>query len=154
MNPRLSIIKSVRAVPRSRRVEITWSDKRVNLIDLALFIADFEVFAPLDNAAVFKKATVGEGGREITWGGDMSIAASTLRRLAVEQSPDATDADLFNAWMERNGLSASAAAEVLGVGRRTVIYYRTGQKPLPRVVGLACYGWETQSRHKAEAAHA
>lgn len=154
MNTRLPIIKSVRAVPRSRRVEITWSDKRKNLIDLAEFIADFGVFIPLDNAAIFKGVTVGEDGREITWGGDLSIAASTLRRLSAEQSPDATDAELFNAWMERNGLSATTAAEVLGVGRRTVIYYRTGQKPLPRVVGLACYGWEKQHRQKTEAAHA
>ena len=151
MNQRLATVHAVAAVPRSRQVEITWSDKRTNMIDLAALIADFEIFTPLDDYKLFKRVSVGEDGREITWGGDMSIAASTLRRLAVEQSPDASDVDRFNAWMDRNGLSANTAADVLGVGRRTVIYYRTGQKPIPKLVGLACEGWEVRHRSIPEA---
>ena len=34
------------------------------------------------------------------------------------------------------------AALALGVSRRTLAYYRSGAKPVPRTVALACLGWE------------
>jgi hypothetical protein len=46
----------------------------------------------------------------------MAIAGRTLYRLATEQHPEATPADHFGAWMMRNGLSATTAAVVLGIG--------------------------------------
>ena len=56
----------------------------------------------------------------------------------------------FDAWMHRNDLSLSTAAEALGLSRRMVAYYRTGSRPIPRVVGLACTGWEVEHRRKSE----
>lgn len=50
----------------------------------------------------------------------------------------------FEAWMQRNGLSLASAAECLGMTRRMIAHYRTGSKPIPKVVGLACKGWEAQ----------
>jgi predicted transcriptional regulator len=38
--------------------------------------------------------------------------------------------------MCRNGLSLTTAAEVLGISRRTVTYYRTARKAIPRTVWL------------------
>lgn len=142
ITPKIPAIASVRALPDSRKVLVTWRDSRESVIDLAGFLAGFAVFVPLDNDECFAGVAVGEYGREIGCGGDMAIAARTLYRLATEQHPEATPADRFGAWMMRNGLSATTAAAVLGIGRRTVIYYRTGQKPIPRLVELACMGVE------------
>lgn len=142
-------LTAVRPFPDSRTVVLSWEGGRETAVDLSEFLADFEVFRPLDDDRLFAGVCVAEAGREITWGGDMSIAAGTLRRLSTEQSQDASDADRFDAWMARNGLSAAGAAEALGVTRRTVIYYRTGQKPLPKVVQLACLGWETRQKQAA-----
>lgn len=142
ITPKTPAIASVLALPDSRKIQVTWRDGRESLIDLAGFLAGFAVFAPLDDGDCFARVAVGEYGREIVWGGDMAIAGRTLYRLATEQHPDATPADRFGAWMMRNGLSATTAATVLGIGRRTVIYYRTGQKPIPRLVELACMGVE------------
>jgi len=85
---------------------------------------------------------VEEWGGGVTWDGEglLSLAATTLYRLACEQAGDATR--LFDAWMMRHGLSATAAAQALGMTRRTVIHCRTGSRPVPKVVGLACKGWE------------
>ena len=36
----------------------------------------------------------------------------------------------------------TTAALALGVSRRMLAYYRSGAKPVPRTVALACLGWE------------
>ena len=54
--------------------------------------------------------------------------------------------------MHRNDLSLSTAAEALGLSRRMVAHYRTGSRPIPKVVGLACTGWEVEQRRQAGAA--
>ena len=38
--------------------------------------------------------------------------------------------------------SVTTAALALGVSRRMLAYYRSGAKPVPRTVALACLGWE------------
>ena len=40
----------------------------------------------------------------------------------------------FNKLLKANGLSRTKAAEVLGVGRRTVIRWGTGETPISRQV--------------------
>jgi predicted transcriptional regulator len=55
----------------------------------------------------------------------------------------------FNAWMDRNGLSLSAAAKALGITRRTVLYYHGGHKPIPIYIKLACLGWEVLHSQQA-----
>lgn len=56
---------------------------------------------------------------------------------------------MFNTWMHRNGLSLSTAAQALGLSRRMVSDYRTGQKSIPRAIWLAYLGWEaTRPRPK------
>ena len=52
------------------------------------------------------------------------------------------DALAFSAWMARNALSLSSAAEALGMTRRMMAHYRSGTRPVPRIVALACLGWE------------
>ena len=44
--------------------------------------------------------------------------------------------------MTKNDLSLDTAAQALGVSRRTLAYYRSGSKSVPRTVALACLGWE------------
>ncbi|AOV05719.1 helix-turn-helix domain-containing protein [Delftia tsuruhatensis] len=52
-------------------------------------------------------------------------------------------------WMARNGLTQTAAAEALGISRRMLLYYLTGEKPVPRTVALACLGWEVERANAA-----
>ena len=50
---------------------------------------------------------------------------------------------------EQLGLSLSDAAQALGVTRRMIAYYEAGRDLIPRMVGLACKGWEAEHRHHA-----
>ena len=51
--------------------------------------------------------------------------------------------------MQRNGLSLAKAAETLGMTRRMIAHYRTGSRSIPKVVGLACKGWEAERGRQA-----
>jgi len=46
----------------------------------------------------------------------------------------------FDAWVRRNDLSPTTAAEALGLSRRMVSDYRTAQRPIPKPVWLARLG--------------
>lgn len=48
-----------------------------------------------------------------------------------------TPADI-TAWMNRLGLNKAQAASALGIARTTLDRYLSGDKPIPRVVELAC----------------
>jgi len=52
--------------------------------------------------------------------------------------------------MRRNGLSLATAADSLGMTRRMIAHYRTGSRPIPKVVALACKGWEAEHGHQPD----
>jgi len=64
--------------------------------------------------------------------------------MAKEQSGDFLPVTESVTGADANGLSLSAAAKCLGLSRRMVVYYDAGEKPIPRLVGLACRGYEAQ----------
>jgi hypothetical protein len=67
------------------------------------------------------------------------IGDVALRELAREQAGE-WGPERFDAWMAEHGLSLNAAADALGLSRRMIAHYRTGSRPIPRVVALACEG--------------
>lgn len=76
------------------------------------------------------------------------MGADRLWEMALEQNGP-TDAVEFIRW--RYGLSLSDAAEALGLSRRQVAYYASGERPVPRTALLACKGWEAQRQAAAAA---
>jgi len=65
------------------------------------------------------------------------------------KQPTAHTVEEITEWMQRNGLTQTAAAEALGISRRMLVYYLTGEKPVPRTVALACLGWEVERANAA-----
>ncbi|AEK56781.1 hypothetical protein [Acidithiobacillus caldus] len=55
----------------------------------------------------------------------------------------------FTAWMERNQLSLSLAAQAIGMTRRMIDYYKSGARPIPKTVWLACIGYESLQHEAA-----
>ena len=124
-------------------LELHWSTGetlRVNLADLPKRNA---AFAPLGDPDFFARVERGEWGHGLDWPGGLDLGADRLYELCREQAGLPTASE-FEAWLQRNGLSLSSAAESLGMTRRMIAHYRTGSKPIPKVVGLACKGWEVQ----------
>lgn len=120
------------------RLSVCFDDGWCAEVALADFVAGFKSLKPLTDATLFARVAIEEWGSGITWDneGPLSIAATTVYRLACEQAGD--PARIFDAWMMQHGFSASKAAEVLGMSRRNIINYRTAARPVPKVVQLAC----------------
>jgi predicted transcriptional regulator len=66
--------------------------------------------------------------------------------LAGEQAGLLMPTGGVRAWRKPNGLSLALAAEVLGISRRVVAYYESGEHAIPRTVMLACEGWDALLR--------
>jgi hypothetical protein len=128
-------------------IELVWSTGETLNVNLADLPKRNKAFAKLADPDFFSKMELDEWGHGIGWPGGLDLGADRLYELSREQAGLPTASE-FEAWMERNGLSLSVAAESLGMTRRMIAHYRTGSKPIPIVVGLACKGWEaTHARH-------
>lgn len=141
-------VAAVKAVPPTT-LELTLSDGRALTLDLQQLMASpgFEALAEPEQ---FERVAVADWGHGVEWPAiDQGLPVETLTRLAREQSGKAFPTTDFNAWMARNGLTLSTAAEALGLSRRTIVYYHTGQRPIPIYIGLACEGWEARQRRTA-----
>lgn len=122
---------------------VTWDDDRRAEIDLAPMIAARKVLAPLDDPEVFHRISVAEDGWSIEWPKcGVDLGSAQLRRWADEQAGEAMPAGAFRAWMEGHGLTLDRAAEALGLSRRTVAYYLSGEQPVPKTVMLATEGYD------------
>jgi hypothetical protein len=106
-------------------------------------------FDALHDQAVFGQMRVDEwGGHGLSWPEGLDIGADTLYALCREQAGLPT-ASAFDDWMRHNGLSLATAADALGMTRRMIAHYRTGSRPIPKVVGLACKGWASEKNHSS-----
>lgn len=128
---------------------IVWRSGKQTKVDVSEYL-DSPGYERLKDPAFFAAVVVEEWGHGVEWAdGEIGIDADYLYRLAKEQAGVAFPVVEFNAWMERNGLSLSAAAKALGITRRTIVYYHGGHKPIPIYIKLACLGWEVLHSQKA-----
>jgi len=129
---------------------ILWRSGKQTRVDVSEYL-NSPGYEKLKESAFFASAVVEEWGHGVEWSdGEIGIDADSLYRLGKEQAGFAFPVSEFNAWMERNGLSLSAAANALGITRRTVVYYHGGHKPpIPIYIKLACIGWETLAYRQA-----
>jgi hypothetical protein len=117
-------------------------------VDIDRLLKRFKLYEPLRTPRVFRQASVDNWGHAVVWPGDIDIGADTLYELSREQAGE-WGPEKFDDWMQRNGLSLTAAGEALDMTRRMIAHYRTGSRPIPRVVALACEGWEVRRRRRA-----
>jgi hypothetical protein len=117
-----------------------WED----LVDLSPAIFSYKVYRPLRNEDVFAKAEIAEDGDAVAWGSeDLVMSADSIQSLAQESWTPAE----FAAFLTRNRLTQVSAAALLGRSRRQIANY-VSRGPIPRVVALACYGFESLRRDK------
>lgn len=129
-------------------VDIEWNTGETLRADLSAHVAP--PFDALRDPVFFARMTRDEWGHGLGWPGGLDLGADMLYELCREQAGLPTASE-FDRWMQRNGLSLAKAAETLGMTRRMIAHYRTGSRPIPRVVGLACKGWEAeQGGHVAQ----
>lgn len=116
-------------------------------VSLATMLDRYPALERLKDMEFFCTAAIGDHGATVVWGSseELDLAADNLRARAIEQAGGVSHEFIWN-WMARNGLNLDTAALALGVSRRMLAYYRSGAKPVPRTVALACRGWEDIQR--------
>ena len=132
-------------------IELVWSTGETLSVNLADLPKRNAAFAQMADPSFFAKMERDEWGHGIGWPGGLDLGADRLYELSREQAGLPTASE-FEAWMERNHLSLTVAAESLGMTRRMIAHYRTGSKPIPVVVGLACKGWEATHARRGRSA--
>ena len=127
-------------------LDLEWVDGTRSRVDVSDLIARFKIFAPLRSGDLFEQADIGEYGWSVRWTDDIDLSSDTLWRLAREQAGETMSAAAFRDWRKRRGLTLDRAAQELGLSRRMVAYYDSGQKPIPRTVMLATRGLDAEDR--------
>jgi len=97
----------------------------------------------LQDPKLFARVFVGENGFSIEWPGELDMYAGRILEMALEQK-GRHDAVAFIRWRWKHGLTLTAAAEALGLSRRQVAYYASGERKVPRHILLALKGWEAE----------
>ena len=134
-------LTAIEALP-DYRLRLTYADGRTFEVALVDWIEITEALQALKDPALFSRARIGFGGRSVDWIEDeLDLGADNLRNLAIEQGGGIGHERIWN-WLHDTGLTLDQAAEALGISRRMLIYYRDGEKPIPRSIWLACLGWE------------
>jgi Protein of unknown function (DUF2442)/Helix-turn-helix len=141
-------IANVKYAGTGLRLIVRWTNNQEMTVNLEEPVSRLKGLRPLRTLAVFARAAVGEDGYSVTWPGDIDMGADRLWEMALEQNGHA-DAAEFIRWRWKHGLSLTAAAEALGLSRRTVAYYVSGEQEVPRTVLLALKGWEQEERKSA-----
>lgn len=129
------------AVITSGVLKATYTDGRTATVDMNGLINSYAAFAPLANPTEFATMTVADWGWSLEWNCGATLDADRLFELSLEQAGMLENVE-FRQWQDKNGLSLTAAAQAIGLTRRTVSQYRTGARPVSRTVALACKGWE------------
>ena len=130
---------------RRGKLAVEFDDGRRATLDLMPLIRKRSNLSPLSNSEVFQRVKVSEDGWSVEWP-DVGIdfGVNQLRRWADEQSGRTMSADRFREWMQRNKLTLDSAGEALGLSRRIIAYYLSGEQPIPRTVMLATEGFEAR----------
>lgn len=131
------------------RLRLRFANGKSFAVDLSRDVQRFKPYRPLRDQALFARVALGEGGHSVVWPvGELDLGADTLWQYALEQN-GRHDAAAFIRWRWRNRLSLTAAAEALGLSRRQVAYYASGEHEVPRTVLLALKGWEVEREQEA-----
>ena len=133
--PPLPRIESVTAMEPPHGLRIVWQDGRTTDVDMSGAVNRIGAFAPLRDAAMFRRLAVVDHGHGIEWPGGLDFSATSLDFLAREQAP--FTAGDFAAWQETLRLSNREAADLLDASVSTVKNYRSGH-PIPKPVTMAC----------------
>ena len=139
----MSIGKITGVTPVSALViSVAWDDNEMTAIDLAPIIASRTALRPLVQADEFAAVTVSQDGWSLEWPCGIDFGAPQLRRWADEQAGRIMAPAAFRAWVESHGFTIDAAAAALGLSRRTIAYYLSGEQPISNTVMLATIGYD------------
>lgn len=138
MTDELPRIETV-SVAQPAILKLRWRGRRASdSVDLTGWIATGgPTLAPLREAPVFAKASVGNYGTAVVWDdGDLAIDAAHLKMLADEQK--IFDAKEACQWQGQLGLSNNEAADLLYISLSAWNSYKAGTATIPVSLAMLC----------------
>lgn len=130
------------SVAGDQSLALIWDDGRTATVNLATAIAGRKALAVLADPTVFAGVALSGDGWSVEWPDGIDFGAPQLRRWADEQAGEIMPARAFRAWMESHDLTLDRAATALGLSRRTIAYYLSGEQAVPKTVMLATEGFD------------
>lgn len=130
-------------VEAGMQATVNYTDGRSFKVAFSQLAERLQAFAPLENTIEFASATVADFGWSLEWDCGASLDSDRVLELALEQLGMAQNVQ-FRHRQDRHHLSLTTAANALGMTRRTISQYRTGSRPVPLYIALACKGWEVE----------
>jgi hypothetical protein len=145
-------VETIKAAPDHELEVVFKGDPKAYRVDVAGDFAGHGLMKPLlADPAAFAQVKVIYDGDGVGWTDDLDMCGEYLWRLAHIQAGDLMATKDFQAWRACNELSLTGAAKALGLSRRMVAYYDSGERPIPKTVQLACPGYEV-ARERGRAA--
>jgi Protein of unknown function (DUF2442) len=150
--PDEEVVRSGASLPRAVAVEVVgpfrlrarYDDGRVAEADMEGLVHRSERFARLRDPAMLARVEIAHGGAALRFAGDEALEIGADLLLALEERQHAMSGAAFAAWLRRHGLTENAAADVLGLARRTVQGYKAAAT-VPPLVAVACRAFDTDA---------
>lgn len=140
MNDPFKLI-AVKALPEYC-LELLYADGQTFEVNLTDWIDQTKALYPLKDAELFEQVKLYDFATGIYWIEDeLDLGADNLRNLAIEQSGGIGHERIWN-WLYETGLSIEQAALALGISVSELLACRDGLTPIPRMLWLACLGWD------------
>ena len=123
-------------------LHLVYADGQTFTIDMKPWINKSKHLLALKDPALFAQAKLGFINLSVEWIEDtLELASDNLRNYAIEQAGGIGHERIWN-WLHNNQFTLEQGAKALGISRRMLIYYRDGEKPIPRHIWLACLASE------------
>lgn len=123
------------------RLRTIWSTGETLDVDIEAQLRSHPALTTILDPEVFVTVHLDEWSHSSIEWFDCEFGADNVYAWAKEQTHGVSH-QMFDHWMQRNNLSLTNAAEMLGISRRMVSYYRTAHHDIPRSIWFACLGWE------------
>jgi Protein of unknown function (DUF2442) len=136
-------LKSLK-VSGANTLDLIWDDGHAASLDLSAVIGGHKGLKPIKPAKAFAHAQLSKDKWSVEWPDGIDFGATQLRRWSEEQSGNVMPVADFQTWVKKHGMTLDTAAQALGLSRRMVAYYLSGEKPIPRTVMLATKGWTAE----------
>ena len=123
-------------------LRLSWDDGARGQVEFSAVARRRRALAPLLDPEQFARAALSDDGWSVEWPGGIDFGSAQLRRWSAEQAGETMSASAFRQWIEAHGFTLDRAAAALGLLRRTVAYYLSGEQPVPKTVMLATIGFD------------
>ena len=130
------------SVAGAQTLVLAWDDGRTAKVDLEGIIVGRKALTSLMDPALFREVALSADGWSVEWPQGIDFGAPQLRRWADEQAGNMMPSAAFRAWIDSHGMTLDSAAQSLGLSRRTIAYYLSGEQPVPKTVMLATEGFD------------